>query len=656
MKDNKRVIPESIGSNGDDVTTWVLPEGAIARLGCGTVRYMTFSPDGKYFAVASAIGLWLYELPTLSPIALWDTDRGLTSNVTFSSDSRRIVTNTFAEELKVWNIQSGTFSTRIEIPNKREWCAPTFSQDGRHITVVSHEREGRIYVFCPNTGTQVSEIELGETHGIFPFLFSHNTRLLAGRKRETDSAPESIVVWNVETGEQISSFTDYTGKIEKLSFSLTGKYLTGGSSDGTIHVWDVENVELVKTYSDYNEAQIFPHYVPEDGLIVAAVSDHKVEVWDIEQNEKLDEFKHRGNGRYACFSKDGKQLAVASRSEITMWKKGNNPETHKVSTLLGHIHTMDTLVFSENDKTLAAGFWRDNVLLWDVESRHSHRPENEKLPGSSHNVYPTPNGEIISINQNGDNLNVSKVVKNKLVTVLTGLKGGFGRAKTVSPTGQRIASVDKDDNIHIWERLSSNDMTGIESWSKCPAVIKDEDFIYGLRFSPSGLAFSPDGKRLVSISRSREWRVGLWDVNSGKQIAELPVTLPRPRGYRASDTGIAFSPEGNIIAGGVWNEILLWDAKNGKIIRNIPFSDEYQRPITLCFSPCGRYLASGSWWRPGLQKVSIRLIEVASGKNIVTFWGHTTDVQCFAFTQDSTLLASGGHDGAIYLWDLKPYL
>ena len=35
---------------------------------------------------------------------------------------------------------------------------------------------------------------------------------------------------------------------------------------------------------------------------------------------------------------------------------------------------------------------------------------------------------------------------------------------------------------------------------------------------------------------------------------------------------------------------------------------------------------------------------------------HTTDVQCFAFSQDCTVLASGGHDGAIYLWDLKPYL
>ena len=56
------------------------------------------------------------------------------------------------------------------------------------------------------------------------------------------------------------------------------------------------------------------------------------------------------------------------------------------------------------------------------------------------------------------------------------------------------------------------------------------------------------------------------------------------------------------------------------------------------------------------QKVPIRLWKVATGENIATFWGHTTDVQCFEFSADNTVLVSGGHDGAIYLWDLTPYL
>ena len=144
---------------------------------------------------------------------------------------------------------------------------------------------------------------------------------------------------------------------------------------------------------------------PEDGLIAAAVSDRTVEVWHIEREEKIDTFEYRGNNRYrrACFSETGKQLAVVGGSEIQIWMKGNNSDSHTLSTLHGHIPTMDTLVFSADEKILAAGFWRDNVLLWNVVSRCSYRPHGEKLPGISHNVYRFPDGKIVSINVWGSN-------------------------------------------------------------------------------------------------------------------------------------------------------------------------------------------------------------------------------------------------------------
>ena len=655
--ENKNSAAAALSSiDGEDVATWALPEGAIARLGRGKGGDMAFSPNGQYFAVGTSIGLWLYELSTLSPIALWDTERGMTGHVGFSPDSQRIVTRTFSETVKIWDVQTGVCIMQIEKPDKRKISDPVFSQDGQHIVTISDERNSRIYIWCSHTGKKIRETEIQPPYQVYPICFSPDLSLLAGKNRDKDNVgrnireADSITIWQIETGEQITNITGYSDPVRRFCFSPCGQFLAAGSWHGTIHVWNVESGQLEMTYTDYEESQMYPYFLPDGELITAAASEHKIEIWQVEKGEKLDEFEHRGSRSTVHFSDSGTQLALANSSEIQIWTKGNNSNAHTVSTLSGHITTMDTLVFSKDEKMLATGCWGDNVLFWNIRSKHSYHPQGEKLPASSHNVYRSPSGKMIAINVYGEKLNVLEVGKREPLAELTGFEGELGRAKAFSLTGHRIASVDTNDNIHIWECSDG------ESWKKHTTVINDAEFIYGLRFSPAGLAFSPDGKRLASMSRSRDWKAGLWDVDSGEQIAELPLTpAPRRRSYRESDTGIAFSPDGNIVAGGLWHEIVLWDAADGKTLMTIPQSEENQRSVTLCFSPCSQYLAAGAWWN-GQKKTAICLWEVATGKNIATFKGHTTDVQCFAFSKDGTLLASGGHDGAIYLWDLKPYL
>ncbi len=658
--ENKDIQTDTpLNFDDNDVATWALPEGAVARLGRGRNNDVAFSPDGQYFAVGTSIGFWLYELPTLSPIALLDTARGTISAIAFSADSRWIVTYTFVEHLKVWDIQSGTCVTQIDIPNKEQCPHPVFSQDGQHIIAPSCERNGKIYTWCARTGAQLNATEIGETYGIYPFLFSQDRNLLTGRKRSTDSDPESILVWHVETGEQIACFTGYPESMSNLCFSPDGKYLTAGSAEGTIRIWDIESGQLTTTHNDYGDAQMFPYYSPEDGLIAAAISKREVKVWHIDRDEKIDTFEHRGDNWHVCFSGDGAQLAVASPSEIQIWTRSNNADAHTLSTLHGHIPTMDTLVFSSDEKTLAAGFWSDNVLLWDVASRRSYRPANEKLPRTSHNVYLSDSGKIVSTSVDETTLKIWEVGSSEPIAELAKPEAGLSRAEAFAPNGYRLARADRKSNIHVWERTSSSgDTCKDENWKKHTTLVGHAAPTNQTGFSMQhivAMTFSPDGERLASISRDRT--AYLWDVNAGQQVTQLLLTPPSTRGwYREYDTGIAFSPRGDRIAGGQWSEIVLWDAADGNTFMTLSQPEESQRPITLCFSPCGQYLASGAWWQPDLQKVPIRLWKVDTGENIATFWGHTTDVQCFAFSSDNTVLVSGGHDGAIYLWDLTPYL
>ena len=671
MENKKTQADTPLNLDDSDVATWALPEGAIARLGRGDVSDMAFSPDGQYFAVGSLVGLWLYELPTLTPIALWDTERGMTGGVSFSPDGSQIVTSTFGGNVKIWDTEQGICTTEIDDHGKQAISNPIFSQDGQYLAAAScRMKNGKIYVWGPHTGTKVRETEILSPYDVYPLCFSPDLSLMAGKNNEENNRDrdigdgDSITVWQVETGEQIADITGHPDPVRRFCFSPCGRFLAAGSWHGAVHVWDVESGQLEMNYTDYGESQMYPHFLPEGELITAAVSERKVEIWQVEKDEKLDEFEHRGNSETVHFSDCGTQLAVASRSEIKIWTKGGNSDAHTVSTLHGHIPAMDTLVFSVDEKTLAAGLWRDNVLLWDIESGHSYRPHGEKLPGISRNVYRSPNGKIISINQYGDNLNVWEVGKGEQSVELTPLEAGLGRAKAFSSTGHRIASADKEHNIHIWEYTPTPESGSEDSaWKKHTPLVGHTASIKGLI---RGLAFSPDGKRLVSIAagipntaKTPERDARLWDVDAGKEIAKLATKFSDSKLFGGSAghiAGIAFSPRGDIIAGGQFDEIILWDATDGKTLMRIPQPKESRRPVTLCFSPCGQYLASGAWWQLRLQKVPIRLWEVTSGKNIVTFWGHTSDVQCFAFSADGTLLVSGGYDGVIYLWDLEPYL
>ena len=52
-----------------DYTRWGLPEGALARLGKGSIGDVAYSPDGTRIAVASSIGIWLYDAGTGAEVA-----------------------------------------------------------------------------------------------------------------------------------------------------------------------------------------------------------------------------------------------------------------------------------------------------------------------------------------------------------------------------------------------------------------------------------------------------------------------------------------------------------------------------------------------------------------------------------------------------------
>jgi hypothetical protein len=76
----------------------------------------------------------------------------------------------------------------------------------------------------------------------------------------------------------------------------------------------------------------------------------------------------------------------------------------------------------------------------------------------------------------------------------------------------------------------------------------------------NGLAFSPDGRRIVSASADQNLR--LWHTSSGKPIG------PPLRGHNSSVLVVAFSPDGKrIVSGSLDGTLRLWDATPASHLR-----------------------------------------------------------------------------------------
>lgn len=167
-----------------------------------------------------------------------------------------------------------------------------------------------------------------------------------------------------------------------------------------------------------------------------------------------------------------------------------------------------------------------------------------------------------------------------------------------------------------------------------PVRVKQGDTI-------SAIAFSPDGKTLVSASWDRTVR--LWDVATGKEMRAFI-------GHQAQVECVAFSPDGKQIASAGWDRTLrLWDVATGKEIRQI--GEHPDGILAIAFSPDGQTLASGNQDQKN-QSGTLHLWDVATGHRVHRLLGHLGPVSAIAFAPDGKTLVSGGIDQTLRFWDV----
>lgn len=672
-----------------DSTQHNLPEGAKVRLGKGAINDIQLSSDNTRLAVASSLGVWLYDLHTGSETALLTGHTGSVIHVAFSPDGKILASSARDETIRLWNTETGESLLSLSTPPHPIHLK--FSTDGK--TLISQNwndikrwfqnRNDTVYFWDITTGKQLNrlspnrpKIRLGKD-AILPLaadaFVDHTGRVTfaVGKKDGTISIHdghtgreirELIVRTDDSSTLPIQSPRPYTYKnkiieelpfmrwVDGLNFSPDGKTL--------VSIIDYREVRWYNALS-WRGGQAERWDVERDGTSRLFEGPMQlrgpIELWDVETGEQLTVLPE---GIGVEFLGDGKTLAIIDRDhwEFTIWDVATRSEIAKFPKGR-HFR------FSGDGKTLAI-INNDGYTIWDIATRSeiaTHNPIVEWFEISPEHFMLSQDGTLL-VTADAHGTVAVRETKNakQLRLVTTGYTKPF-TALAFSHDGKTLASGDSTSNLQLWDTHTGTKQNTIKA-----AAYKIE-----------GLAFATDNITLTAVNDQED--IMQWDITTSKQVAAH--TLPNTNisistslfddNTRCQLKGVVFTPNSEKLAvknmgkgpiKSLDTTIDIWDITPDKPPRRLIEFVVHWGPIA--FTPDGSILASGSdshaatdLWstHTGERIATLKTPGDWTNELLVRLRLRDSSIYALAFTHDGETLAVGTRDKHIQLWNVTDH-
>ena len=616
------IAHESKTANNQNSQKWELPDGAFVRLGKGVMggsdRAIAFSPDGKHLAVASGIGIWIYDVETARELTLLNGGRAaLIKSVAYTPDGTILAAGTGDGRVQLWEVESKRLLTEFIRP--------------------------------------------GPGYDVYGLAFSPDQRTVASGTRD------EIQLWDVQNQRHLKTLQGHKGRIYSLAFSPDGASIASGAEDDTLKLWETatgKNLATIQHADDVLTVSFSPN-----GVTFATAANKNVQLWDISTKKNVATLKHTKQVKDVIFSPDGATLVSGSVNAVKLW----DVKTKSVITTYKYGGNPGAVTFSPDSKILAAANtdrFGGTVKLWDVATGTNYATINGHI-GTNNAIAFSPNEDAFAMTQAGGTVKFYEFTTGRHISTLS---KEYVRSIAYSPDGNTLALGNYvDGSVKLTDIKSGRRLARLRGHADIVTIVafspdgtklavgarggdqSSTDIVKIWRFPPKALdvltqrslktlrvqakwgvriAFSPDSRTLAVGS---DVGVSLLDVETGENIA----TLQKTPGAAA-----AFSPDGRMLASRSSDGTKLWDVSTSKIIMSSRREVE-QSGSPVAFSPDGKMLALGT------SRGKIVLLDVKTERNIATRHGHGEAVFSVVFSPDGNILASGSDDGTALLWKVS---
>lgn len=478
------------------------------------------------------------------------------------------------------------------------------SPDGKLAATGSDDETVKLFSLA--TGKELRTLKANED--VYAVCFSPDGKFLAATDEISDE-DEGVVVWDIVGGNVVRKLVGVNEKIKTIAYSPDGKFLAAGAGK-IIRVWDANTGQILLALTGHEDDIYSVAFSPDGKLIASGSDDDEIKIWNAENGKELKTLSgHSGDVSSVAFSPDGKSLASGSADDtVKLW----NVETGQpVKTFIGHLNDVSSVAFSADNRFIVSGSADKTIKIWAV-------------------------GAVAE------------------VRTLTGNRDGI-LAVSISPDGRTIISGSRDNLIKLWDTAANRERQTISGSAtlRNPVFSPDKSLIafvaddtIQLRETATGkllrtyegksqtlnpIVFSPDGK-LLAIPYEVDQPTKVWNIESGKLIQTIPI----------SGTLLGFSQDGKfvMIQKGSTRK---WNLETGKeeFLLNPLLSSH-----TEAYSANGKLAARAN-------KETIMISDYADSKDLFTLTGHTDKVTVITFDPQGSILASGGDDKLIKLWDVK---